>query len=371
MPTERDLRRLARFRSARDGVLTLYVAFDPASGERRDAQAAIHDALASIPVPTGERLRARLEEERERVATWAREEFELHGRSLVVFSCGPRDLLETYQLQAPVRTLGRFGERAAVAPFAALLDEYERYAVVLLDKETAHILTVFLNRIESRVDAYDDTPGRSAMGGWAQARYARHREAHLHRHALHVMEALRQQARKRPFDRLIVGGPDEPLAAFLAVLPRPLRSRLAGTFSGELFASDNEVLSRVSAIETAAERRAEAELVAQVIDAAKGGGPAVLGWDQTVQALGEGRAHKLLLADGAAQSGFACPERHFAAVEALDHCPVCQGAVERVGDLAEWAVEAAMDTDALIEDVRGPAAEALLAEGGAGAVLRY
>ena len=44
--------------------------------------------------------------------------------------------------------------------------------------------------------------------------------------------------------------------------------------------------------------------------------------------------------------------------------PVRQGLVERVDDLAEWAVETAIDTDALVEDVRGPAAEALLAEGG-------
>jgi peptide subunit release factor 1 (eRF1) len=168
-----------------------------------------------------------------------------------------------------------------------------------------------------------------------------------------------------------VGGPDEPLAALLGVLPRTLRSRLAGTFSGELFASDNEILQRVAEIEAAVERRAEEDLVGQVIDGAKGGGLAVLGWDQTLQALGEGRVHKLLLADGVDGKGWACAEGHFAAVEAVDHCPVCQGPVERVDDLAEWAVEAAIDSDARIELARGAAAEALLAEGGAGAILRY
>lgn len=372
VPTDRTLSRLARLRAARDGVLSLYLDLAPAGGERARVQAAVHDALEPLGRrPLAEGPRARLEEERQRVVQFARDEFELHGRSLIVFSCRPRGLWEAFQLQVPVRPLARFADRPFVAQLAAVLDEQERYGVVLLDKEQARILSVYLGRVEHCSELSDDYPGRTAMGGWAQARYARHREAHLHRHVLHVVEAVRAELRRRPFDRLIAGGPDQAFSAFLGVLPRGLRARLVGTFTAELFASDQEVLDRVRVIEEAAQRRAEAELVDHLIDTARGGGLAVLGWDQTLQALGEGRVHKLLLAEGMSQSGRACPEGHFAAVEAAGACPVCGRALQAVADAGEWAVEAAFDTDASVETVRGEAAPALMRERGVGAVLRY
>ncbi|MDP3767298.1 MAG: Vms1/Ankzf1 family peptidyl-tRNA hydrolase, partial [Dehalococcoidia bacterium] len=208
LPTDRTLRRLARFRSARDGVLSLYVSFDPAGGARRDVTAVALDALHALSRPALEqRFGRRLVEEREALDRFLRRDFRLEGRSLIVFSCRPRGLWETFQLRVPVRPLVRFAERPVVAPLAAALDEHERYAVVLLDKEQARIIDVHLGGVERRINVYDQYPGRTAMGGWAQARYERHRDVHLHRHVLHVAEALQKEGRRHPFDRLVVGGP--------------------------------------------------------------------------------------------------------------------------------------------------------------------
>ena len=372
LPTDRTLRRLSRFRSVRHGVLSLYLDFAPASGERVDIHATVQDALRALgEQPMTEQFRARFDDECKRATDFLLGGFALQGRSLILFSCGPRGLWELFQLQVPVRPLTRFADRPFVSQLAGILDEHERYVVALVDKEQGRIFSVCLNRIEDQIDVRDEYPGRTAMGGWAQARYARHREAHLHRHVLHVTEELLAEARRRPFDRLIVGGPDEAASALVGVLPRSLRSRVVGTFRGELFASDEQLLERVRAMEEAAERRAEGELVIHVLDAASGGGLAVLGWDQTLQALGEGRVHKLLLVEGATRRGRACATGHFAAVEALSACPVCGAAVMTIRDLGEWAAERAFDTDATVETVRGEGALLLKKEQGIGALLRY
>ena len=42
-PSERTLRKLARFRSAQ-GVLSLYLSFEPSGGERRDVHAILQDS---------------------------------------------------------------------------------------------------------------------------------------------------------------------------------------------------------------------------------------------------------------------------------------------------------------------------------------
>jgi peptide subunit release factor 1 (eRF1) len=289
-----------------------------------------------------------------------------------MFSCRPRGLWHVFQLQVPVRPSARFAERPAVAQLAGILDEHERYMVALVDKDEARLLSVYLGQAEQRAHITDKYPGRNRRGGWAQARYSHHRDVHLHVYVLRVAEALLEEFRRQPFDRLMVGGPDEARSAFLHVLPRSLRGRVAGSFLAELFLSDEEVVERVRAVEAEVLREAGTSLVTDVINAASAGGRAVLGWEQTLQALLEGSVHKLVLAEGPARRGSVCPTGHAAVLEALSACPFCGGPLELVDDLAEWAVEKALETDARVETVRGEGAQNLTARGdGIGAVLRY
>jgi len=372
LPTERDLRRLARLHAPGDGVLSLYLDFDPAGGARRNVRAAVNTAFDSARERLGDdaALLAAFERERRAVTAWVRE-FKLQGRSLILFFCQPLGLLDVFQLHVPVRPAARFEARPFVSPLAAVLDEHERYGVVLIDKEQARILTVYLDQVEAQTLTHGSYPGRTAMGGWAQARYERHRDAHLHRHVLRVTGAIEREYRRRDFDRLVVGGPDEARAALMNALPRSLRSRVVGNFTIELFASDDDVRRLVRDLAEEAERVAELETVTDLIDGAKAGAPAVLGWARTLEALTEGRVHQLVAVDRLRKAGYACPNRDFAATDRARSCPFCGAALGRVADLREWAVEAAFDTKASVETVRGEAAERLHAEEGIGAVLRY
>ena len=111
--------------------------------------------------------------------------------------------------------------------------------------------------------------------------------------------------------------------------------------------------------------------MADVLDAAGSGALATVGWDDTLQALGEGRVHKLVVATERPVSGSACPAGDFASIERLSHCPVCGQLLQHVPDLTEWAVERALETDAMIETVHQDAEAALAEEAGIAAVLRY
>jgi peptide chain release factor subunit 1 len=351
----------------------LFLDFDPAAGERRDVHAVAVDLLHGL----GGKIRkrgheSRLEEERRRVLEFLTDTFTLAGRSAVIYSCTPRRLWEVFQLQVRTRPMARFAERPILAPLAALLDDHERYAVALVDKDRARLLQVFLGRVEHEADVIDKNPGRSEMGGWAQARYSRHREEHLHAHLVYAAQQLQSESRRRPFDRLLVGGPSEARAAFLAVLPRNLRTRVAGTFSAELFLSEQEIINRVEAHEAAVEREGEVRFISDVLDTAMAGGPATLGWDETLQALGEGRVHKLVAVEGELRKGAACPVGHLAVVESIPTCPVCRTGMEPVDDLGEWAVERAFDTGSRVELVSGEGAQDFLTKaGGVGSLLRY
>ena len=107
-----------------------------------------------------------------------------------------------------------------------------------------------------------------------------------------------------------------------------------------------------------------------LLEAAKSGGLATIGWEETLPALLEGRVHKLVLVDGHRKRGRSCAGGHVAAGRSRV-CSRCREPVGASHDLTEAAVGAALDRQASVEMVRGPAAQRLRREGGIGAILRY
>jgi peptide subunit release factor 1 (eRF1) len=272
----------------------------------------------------------------------------------------------------------------------AALDEHERYCVALVDRERARIMTVWMGRVESRAEFTDDLPGRVTRGGgWStggrassrpgmargivhsdQGGYVRHVDYHVHLHMRRVVDELGRQRERRAFDRLIIGGPPEAMNMLRQVLPRSLSGLVVGEFSGELFASDDQVLARVRGIEEQAKRDGERALVEEIIQRALKQQLAVTGWDDTLTALCEGRVHELALIEGVSTNGSVCPDGHFAVTERVERCPFCDEPNWQVDDLASWAVQRAVAIDAHVKFVRGEAADLLRAYA-VGAVLRY
>src|SRR5205823_3339135 len=80
-------------------------------------------------------------------------------------------------------------DRAHLYPFARLLDEYPRYAVLLADTNSARIFVFAANALERQAQIEGIRTKHHKKGGWAQARYQRHTENyHLH-HAKEMVDA--------------------------------------------------------------------------------------------------------------------------------------------------------------------------------------
>jgi peptide subunit release factor 1 (eRF1) len=365
------LDRVMSLQAPEDGVLSVYLNVEPSEMQREGYEATLLDLWKPLRSRVrGTAAEARVEAEIAVVNAYVRGWKQSPGRSVAIFSSAPHDAFIPVALDVPVLAGARFGPRPFLMPLTAALDEYERYCVALVDAQTAHILSVWMGRIDERIEFTDQVPGRNATGGWSQAGRARHREYHVDEHMRHVVDELWRLNRRSPFDRLIIGGPQEALAAFKMALTRPLAARVAGEFAGEMFASDAMILERVRGIAEGAERTNEKALVEEILVRAPKRQLAATGWDDTLAALTEGSVHQLVLVDGVTIAGFACPDGHAVVKRRVDRCPVCDKATEPEPDLAAAAVQLAMQTDAHIEFVRGEAAE-LLRPHGAAAILRY
>lgn len=353
-------------------VLSVYLDTGPTQTKGPAYLFAYRDGCKALREVLPPAARAAFEAAAARAERYLTTEFVPGQPGVAVFASGQPDYCYAVPLPAAPGDDVSWEARPQLEPLHALLDEYERIGVVLVDKERARLFTVFLGQIEERREIVDVVPGKQATGGWyalAQTRYARHHEEHVRRHVTRTTAALLALLRARPFDRLLVGGPDEALALLRAHLPRPLRARLAGTLTLALFADEAEVLQATLYAAEALERQAEVRAIDELSEAATTP-HAVLGVEATLEALHERRVHRLFMADRFARTGGAC--RGCGRLTGThERCPACGGRLEPIADLREMVLIQAMEQDARIEVVAGAASERLMAFDGLGAQTWY
>jgi peptide subunit release factor 1 (eRF1) len=299
------------------------------------------------------------------------EDLPVTGRGLAIFWTG-EELLAA-PVPAPVLDEVAWGSGPLLAPLQRVIDDQERVALVFFDAAHTRIVTVALGEVETEV-AFDDksVPPRQAAGGWAalsQSRYARHREDHLRRRAEQTIEALTEMLRDAPFDRLILAGPEEPMALLRRLLPRPLAQRLVAVKPMEWFASEAELLRTVSETATEVERERELAVVNELVDAG-GVGRSVLGLEATVAALNDARLAQLVISDVPLPEGGQCVACEVVTT-GRETCPRCGGPLEPVASLNGPMIAQALRTGGRVEVVAGAAATRLAEHGGVGGWTRY
>jgi peptide chain release factor subunit 1 len=369
--TREQIEQLESFDAQDACVLSLYLNQPPASQVEHSYKTVFQDLAREMRDRLAEPQCSQFTAEVNRITEWL-EAHQPQGKSLAVFSCVPRGLWQAHDLAVDLRDHLAFQPQPNVEPLLDVLDEYERYAVVLVDKETARLFTVFLGAIEESQAFRDFVPGKHDKGGPSQANFQRHHEAHVYRHLKRVAAYLVEIFRRRPFDRLILAGPEEATSELKRLLPRALGHRLVATIPGEIFAKPAEILERTLEIERRVERSVEQRLLDELFETADAGGRATYGLRQTLEAVWLGKVQTLVVADGVRAAGSECLNCGHLEPGSLAECPTCAHPMVCVPDLIERAVERALDQAGSVEVVHGEAARHLHESGGGlGAFLRY
>jgi len=354
------------------GVLSVYLDVTPARLEGQAYLLSFRDGCRALRSTTQPDQRAALDAALTQVERYLTGEFVPGKPGLALFASGESDYFYVVPLPAQIEDEISWDSRPDLAPLHALLDAYERLAVVLFDAKRARIFSISLGEIDDVVEFEDAVPGRQATGGWfalAQTRYARHREQRLLHHARRTTAALLALLRQRPFDHLFLAGPDEAVALLSHELPRPLRARLAGRLSLEEFASGTEIVQAALAAAEGLERQEAEAAIQELVDEA-GMGRATLGPAATLDALAGGRVRHLFVAEDFARPGWACGSCHRLTVTG-GRCSGCGTVLTAVTDLRERVMEQAEAQGAGVTVVPATASRLLLQMEGLGARLWY
>jgi peptide subunit release factor 1 (eRF1) len=291
---------------------------------------------------------------------------------LAVFaSAGDDALFETVQLDAPIDNHWLFiGAVPHLYPLARLIDQYPRYAAVLLDSNYARILVFAAGTVEARTEVSGEKTKRHSMGGWSQARYQRRVDNIRQQHVDEVVDALDRIVRAENIQHVIVAGDDVVVPMFQKALPKHLADTVVDVMRRDRAAGEAELVAEALAALRQRDAATDAERVAEVLGAWRGGGLGVAGAEATLRALQLGQVDEVLIA--ATPHGLKPPQRlpeDAAPPPIASETTATDGADRQQLHLADELVTRAAQTGARVRVIEDPT---LLAEhGGVAAALRF
>jgi peptide chain release factor subunit 1 len=371
-PDRDRLRRLAELRLDRPVVLSLYLDLDPTEFATPPARAtAVRSLLDEAERRVKERHtlphddRMALESALERTRAFLERELPTDGaHAVAVFASQPVDLFETLRLPRSVRSRVAIGRSPLVGPLARL-ERVERWCVALVSRRDARIFRGSPDGIREIEQIHDTVFGQHDQGGWSQARYQRGIEKEKDDHLKNTAEALMRHFKRRPFQRLITGGPREVVADFEPKLHGYLRERLAGRIEVDVdTATPDQVLQAAQPRFEELERERESEALERL------GERGARGLGEVLPALNERRVELLLLEEQFSAPGAQCPECGWLGPADEKRCPVDDSELVPVDNLSDAAIELALQQSAGLLAMRHNP-EALRQHEGIAALLRF
>ena len=365
-PDRDDLRRLAQVRLDRPVVLSLYLNLDPAEFATPPARAT---AVRSLLDESDRRVReheekTELRDALDRASGVLEEGLPTEGAHSVAVFSGP-DLLEVLKLPRALPNRVAIRRSPLIAPLARL-ERRERWCVALVNRRDARILRGSQDGLREVERIRDLVFGQHDQGGWSQARFQRGIEKEKDDHLRHTAEVLLEHFKRRPFERLIVGGPREVVADFESKLHGYLVERLAGRIDVDVeHSSPEQVLDAAQPRFEELDDERESQALERLGEAG------VCGLDEVLRALNERRVETLIADERFEAPGTCCPVDGWLGPAGVDSCPIDGAELERLDDLTEAAIELTIQQSADILAVSRRSEELGERAGGIAALLRF
>lgn len=359
MITAETIDRLTRFATEDLPVVTAYARVTTDNDTRTALGTRLNSLAHEIkPLTEGDTLgheaKLSVREDIERLEEAVTDERWPLRSAVAVFSCSRGGLFESLDLPRPVRDRVVVDSTPWLRPMLAVLDEYHRYCVVVLDRETAQAWELFVDDWREIPRIRDRTVRKPNYGGWyGLEEYRVHNKVDelAKKHFRRVAGVLDELFRTDGYELLIVGGHDEEVPVFLEHLPRQLRERVAGTFRVDLHTATPAIV-RGNADQVVAryEREEEQRMVADTLGKAAAGGLAATGLTRCLWAGSVAAVQTLLVQEDATAPGVVCDRSRWLALEG-DTCPVCGEQTRRAPDVVDELVQVVIDEGGSIEHI--------------------
>ena len=381
MSLNEQLDRLAGFEPAPYPVVSLYLDTRPNQHGRDQHQAFTRKELKarSRTYPTNSPERESLEKDIERITRFLDNELDPSANSVAIFACSAGELFETIQSGGviPQHAL-HISDRPHLYPLARLESQWPRYAAVVTDTNTAHILVISAGELETDREVKNVKTRWTSQGGWSQARYQRHIENFHLQHIKEVVNALDRLVQDEGISHILISCDEVTLPLLREQLPKHLSEKIVDHIRVDAHAPAAEVLTASMSAMNKMNVKTDREKVDAAIGGYRAGGLGVVGPEDTLAALTKGQVEELLIA---ADMQRMRPVPVGTAVGSAKDATVPESVLEAVsaGEPATAPAETVRLADELVTKARQTAARITFIEdpellsdyGGVAALLRF
>jgi peptide subunit release factor 1 (eRF1) len=375
--SRKQIKALARFKN--DNLLTtsLYLDSDKSRLTKKEINLSFKNLLAQgrtqlQSLDASKDKKESLEQDLEKVSRFGNQSLpSLNSSGLALFSCSGAGFWQELVLPEAPRNRLIFDRDPYVRPLSAILDEYHRICVLYLQRRAARWFEIFMGEIALIDSLTSDVPSRVREGGWEgyeSKRIERHIDARLRGHFKKASQKTFDLFKKNQFDWLFLGCQEEYRPDFEPLLHPYLKERLKGWLKTNSNDSEDKILRQAQEIEKRLKKEEEAGTVAGLISELEKGGRAVSGVKEVLRKINQAEVQTLVVTRNFSLEGKICPKCHSLYVDDL-RCPVCQVKTEKVVDVVDESLEAALDKKCRVRHVTPPSK--LDRYGRIGAFLRY
>ena len=278
------------------------------------------------------------------------------GHTVAIFACRQLGLLESFPLPCRLPERAVFASRPHVRPLLVALQRCPAYRVAVVDRRHAWIFSVAGERVKVAAGPVAGEVRSPGFGGWygLESHRVNERIIQLARHHYRDTATILGQAmRAGEAEPLVVGGHEEAIPQFLAILPADLRDRLAGSFAVDPHTMTPARVRELSGtvIEDWADRR-ERDLTAQ-LGQERPDGLTMTGLHGCLTAVSQHAVQLLVVPAAGLIPGFACA-RCGALTSTPGECPDGPAEARQVPDLIEEMVTRTLSDGGDVASVPDP-----------------
>ncbi|MFN7132165.1 MAG: hypothetical protein ACK4N5_08785 [Myxococcales bacterium] len=256
----------------------------------------LYRAIQAIETYTAGLIRARYDE-------WA--------TGTAIFCCEPLNFFRVLRTRLefdPMRFV--VDSRPHILPLVQALQEMPELLICAVDSHGAHLFEVSLGIVDVDAQVTRPFPGRHGMGGWSQLRYQKHIHRILERNLKDSAVALTGFADEIPRAMIVLAGTTPVASEFEKLLPDRIQKRVIGKIPYPSWSSEGELRETLfrSAMPLAQRWQRSRAVAARerALEEAARDGLGVIGREQVVEALNEGRVHRLLIDENYDETGSVC-----------------------------------------------------------------
>lgn len=376
---EQIIDRLAAFEPVTLPVISLYLNAQSNEHGRQDFERFLRKEFSerarTYKAHTPER--ESFERDAERINEYLANELRPETNGAVIFACAGADaFFEPIQLAAPIEYHRLYiYNQPHLYPLARVSDQYPRYAVLVADTNRARLFVFGRGKALQRDEIQNVKTKGTKVGGWSQMRYQRHLEQYHLQHAKEVADQLEAAVRDENVGHIILAGDDVIIPKLREQFPKAVADKIVDVLSLDINAPEHEILEESLEAMRRHDAQSDVEIVERLFDEYRAGGLAVVGSQETLEALAMGQVEELIIAarqqqiEGDREDVAILSENEVAEPVVAGH----DGAVANIEPdsviVADDLVTRARQTGARITFVEDAA---LLEEvGGVGAILRY